>query len=142
MPRRDQCAWGGGCDEASGFGRFGNFCEAHADALAAIKLDRGGNAPVVRRRQPDPSVPVCRLDGCERYAQGGTELCYPHRNVPDDVTVAPVPRKCTVPDCGRNARPYGAPVCRSHTVDDLPDELRAEWEQSKKQPGRPVAQAA
>lgn len=88
---RARCAWGEGCREPAGHGRFGNFCETHAEALAAVEL----TAADLRAPKAADPVARCALTGCGNRAWGNLEpaRCYFHRTVPPEVTIAPPSRR-------------------------------------------------
>jgi hypothetical protein len=96
---KQRCRSGDHCKEPAGFGRWGTFCEAHAEQLAAIAKTyrRGPNAPAKAKPvgpipvQQKVTVRICGLDGCDAQAWKPDEplRCFHHQSVPADVTEAP-----------------------------------------------------
>ena len=134
MSSRERCASGDDCDEANGFGRFGNFCEPHAEQLAALVELRPGP----RSKRIVKGTAQCAAPDCRRTAKPGEELCPSHL-----LSLGP---RCLVEGCDHVQRPDKA-VCGSHVNGDVDPAVLSAWKAAPpakpgRKPGSPKTVAA
>jgi hypothetical protein len=126
----DRCRWGSheGCDEAAGFGRFGNFCQAHSELLAGYRDAAAQREALKFERGREAAANVAR-------EKAGRERALLRQHDASTKT------GCLAPDCERTTQP-GRPTCKSHRVGDVPELVLQRWRKQRQALRERLAEAA